>query len=99
MIYPFSKLRAARKALLFYADREVYRRKGVHPQGSPVRYKAAPIVRDHGSHARLALREMDRPSLLGRLFRSLFKREAKRVVRKPPQVPAPLKKPLHEDVF
>jgi len=52
-----------RKALLYYANRDTYRRVGVHPKGSPVRYDPAPIVNDHGSRARDALHAVDGPGL------------------------------------
>lgn len=57
-----------RKALLYYANRDTYRRVGVHPKGSPVKYDPAPIVHDHGSHARLALHDADAVGSF-RLFR------------------------------
>lgn len=53
------QIEVMRQALLYYANRDTYRRKGKHPKGSPVKYKHAPIVDDHGSTARLALRRVD----------------------------------------
>jgi|GEM_PF-5384806 len=53
------QIEVMRQALLYYANRDTYRRKGKHPPGSPVRYKHAPIVDDHGSTARLALRRVE----------------------------------------
>jgi hypothetical protein len=57
-----------RKALLYYASRDTYRRVGVHPKGSPVKYDPAPIVNDHGSRARAALHDASGLAIL-RLFR------------------------------
>jgi len=57
-----------RKALLYYANRDTYRRVGVHPKGSPVKYDPAPIVDDHGSRARAALHAVDGAAKF-RLFR------------------------------
>lgn len=65
-----SEYAAMRDALLFYACRDSYRRRGRHPKGSPKRFDKAPIVRDHGDRASHALRQVDdapRP-LIGRLF-------------------------------
>lgn len=62
------QLKIMRAALLYYANRDTYRRVGVHPKGSPVKYDPAPIVVDHGSRARLALRETEGSSPF-RLFR------------------------------
>jgi hypothetical protein len=57
-----------RKALLYYANRDTYRRVGVHPKGSPVKYDPAPIVNDHGSRARAALHAVEGMGAF-RLFR------------------------------
>jgi hypothetical protein len=48
-----------REALEWYANREVYRRRGKHPEGSPVRFDLAPIVPDKGARARRALNKVD----------------------------------------
>ena len=53
------EIQILRDALLWYANREVYKRRGKHPEGSPVRYKPAPIVEDKGTHARVALNAAD----------------------------------------
>lgn len=97
MLSVFRKLKTARKALLYYANRDTYRRKGTHPQGSPVRYKAAPIVDDHGSRARVALREIEATSAAAILFRKLLGRQPSKKKYGPPQVPAPLASRTHED--
>lgn len=59
-----------RQALLYYANRDTYRRRGVHPKGSPVRYEPAHIVNDNGSRARVALRLVEHGGLL-----SIFRRK------------------------
>jgi len=61
-------------ALLFYACDETYKRHGIHPKGSRVRYAAAPIVNDHGARARAALADLERRSVLDRI-RRLFRTE------------------------
>lgn len=62
------QIEVMRQALLYYANRDTYRRKGKHPKGSPVRYKHAPIVDDHGTRALKALREVERIKPFG-IFR------------------------------
>jgi hypothetical protein len=48
-----------RDALLFYACRDSYRRRGTHPRGAPKRFAKAPIVLDHGARANRALRQVE----------------------------------------
>ncbi|MEV8518622.1 hypothetical protein ABZR86_02380 [Dyella marensis] len=76
-------------ALQFYACAESYKRRGVHPKGSPVRYEASPIVRDHGGRARAALEELHRRRIFTRI-RRLFRRERKDWGPRVITVPGPL---------
>ena len=78
-----------KEALLFYGCAETYKRRGIHPKGSPVRYEAAPIVQDHGGRARAALDELERLSFrhrIRRLFRGKGTGKALRTI----STPAPL---------
>jgi hypothetical protein len=42
-------------ALSFYADSENWKRRGIHPPGTPVKFEMSPMVKDHGGRARAAL--------------------------------------------
>ena len=77
------------EAMLFYACADSYKRRGVHPKGSPVRYEASPIVRDHGGRARAVLQELQRRRFFTRI-RRLFRREPVAVGPRVITVPGPL---------
>jgi hypothetical protein len=53
------EVQVLREALLWYATREVYSRRGKHAKGAPVRYDHAPIIDDKGIRARKALNKAD----------------------------------------
>lgn len=67
-----------REALRYYANRGIWRRAGVHPKGTPVKYSPAPIINDKGMRAREAFSEIDRmhrPSSIHRLLSALRQRK------------------------
>ena len=78
-----------KEALLFYGCAETYKRRGIHPKGSPVRYALAPIVHDHGGRARAALEALQRGSLRHRI-RRLFRRKRSAGMPREITVPAPI---------
>ncbi len=83
------------EAMQFYGCADSYKRRGVHPKGSPVRYEASPIVRDHGGRARAALEELQRRAILPRM-RRFFQRNRPSVGPRVITVPGPLVVPADE---
>jgi hypothetical protein len=90
---------ALRAALSWYAARSTWRRRAKNPKGTPRRWEKSPAAHDRGDRAlRVILQvegERSRLSLWHRLRSMVSKRQPR---RDPPTVPAPLSKPVPDDL-
>ena len=55
-----SEIKVLREAVDWYAVNDNWKRRGIHPKGTPVRFEMSPAQKDHGGRARAAQVQADR---------------------------------------